>query len=86
VTERAWTTPEGRTWTFRARPEARKAETDTHIVLLAESLGETRIVSCPRGEWEGSAPDLAGLFRRSVPAGGSRGVRPPHDPSRPEPF
>ena len=84
--ERSWISPDGRVWTFRPRPEARKDETTTHVVLQVESLGEVRIVSCPRGEWETVAPDWAGLLGRSVPAGGSRGVRPLHDPSPPESF
>jgi hypothetical protein len=86
MAERTWHSPDGRTWTFRARSDARKAETDTHVVLLVESLGETRIVSCPRGEWERAVPDWAGLLARSVPAGGSRGVRPPHEPPGPDSF
>ena len=49
---------DGRIWTFRPRSEVRKGETDTHVVLLAESLGETRIVSCLRVEWESAATDL----------------------------
>jgi hypothetical protein len=77
VIERSWVSPDGRSWTFRPRPEVRKAETDTHVVLLAESLGEIRVVSCFRAEWESPAPDLGGLLARSVPEGGSRGVGPP---------
>ena len=78
---------DGRIWTFRPRPEVRKDETDTHVVLLVESLGETRIVSCLRTEWESPATDLAGLLARSVPEGGSRGVSPSSPgPSDPPPF
>jgi hypothetical protein len=76
VAERSWVSSDGRTWIFRPRPDVRKHETDTHVVLLAESLGETRIVSCLRAEWESIVPDLGGLFARSVPEGGSRGVGP----------
>jgi len=81
VAERSWVSSDGRTWTFRPRPEVRKDETDTHVVLLVESLGETRIVSCLRAEWEGLEPDLGDLLARSVPEGGSRGVgpRPAHE-------
>ena len=70
---RAWTAPDGRTWTFRERPEVRQEEAATHVTLLAESLSEVRVVSCLRSEWEG-APDLRGLLARAVPAGASRGV------------
>jgi hypothetical protein len=86
VAERSWISPDGRIWTFRARPEARKDETTTHVVLQVESLGEIRIVSCPREAWEGPAPDWAGLLARSVPAGGSRGVRPSPRPPGPQSF
>jgi hypothetical protein len=78
---------DGRIWTFRPRSEVRKDETETHVVLLAESLGETRIVSCLRAEWESTTTDLADLLARSVPEGGSRGVGPPSPgPSDPRPF
>jgi len=78
---------DGRIWTFRPRSEVRKGETDTHVVLLAESLGETRIVSCLRVEWESAATDLGGLLARSVPEGGSRGVGPSSPgPSDPQAF
>jgi hypothetical protein len=78
---------DGRIWTFRPRSGARKDETDTHVVLLAESLGETRIVSCLRVEWESASTDLADLLARSVPEGGSRGVGPSSPgPSDPQPF
>ena len=81
MAERSWVSSEGRTWTFRSRPEVRKDETNTHVVLFVESLGETRIVTCLRAEWESLVPDLEGLLARSVPAGGSRGVgpRPAHE-------
>jgi hypothetical protein len=86
VAERSMVSSDGRTWTFRPRSEVRKDETDTHVVLLVESLGETRIVSCLRVEWESTVTDLAGLLARSVPEGGSRGVGPARDPSGPPPF
>ena len=84
--ERSWVSSDGRTWTFRPRSDVRKDETNTHVVLLAESLGETRIVSCLRAEWDSLVPDLGSLLARSVPEGGSRGVgpapkaKPPDDP------
>jgi hypothetical protein len=86
VDERSIAGSDGRSWTFRPRPEIRKDEAGTHVVLLVESLGETRIVSCLRKEWEGTLPDLAGLLARSVPAGGSRGVGHPDEPVRTEPL
>jgi hypothetical protein len=84
VVERSWVSADGRTWRFRPRPGVRKDETETHVVLLVESLGETRIVSCLREEWEGAAPDWAGLVARSVPEGGSRNVGPSRTPGGPE--
>jgi hypothetical protein len=86
VAERSTVSPDGRTWTFRPRSEARKDETDTHVVLLVETVGETRIVTCLRVEWESAATDLAGLLARSVPEGGSRGVGPSREPFGPPPF
>ena len=86
MAKRSMVSSDGRTWTFRPRAEARKDEADTHVVLLVESLGETRIVSCLRVEWESAATDLPGLLARSVPEGGSRGVGPSREPSGPEPF
>jgi hypothetical protein len=83
VFERSWVDADGRRWRFRPRPEVRKDETETHVVLLVESLGETRIVSCLREEWEGAAPDWAGLVARSVPEGGSRNVGPSRAPGGP---
>ncbi len=74
---RTWAAPDGRTWTFRQRPAVRQEEAATHVTLLVESLGEVRVVSCLRDEWESAAPDLSGLFARAVPAGASRGVGEP---------
>ena len=80
--ERSYTTPDGRTWTFRPRPEVRHDEIGTHVTLLIESLGWMRVVSCPLSEWENSQPDLASLLARAVPIGASRGVGT--DPDQPE--
>jgi hypothetical protein len=81
VIERSYTTPEGRTWTFRCRPEVRRDEVGTRVTLLVESLGWVRVVSCLRTEWESPQPDLAGLLARAVPVGASRGVGA--DPDQP---
>jgi hypothetical protein len=86
VAERSWVNADGRRWVFRRRLEVRKDETDTHVILLIESLGETRIVSCLRAEWESAEPDWAGLLARSLPEGGSRGIRPSRAPSGSESF
>ena len=85
MAERSLVGSDGRTWTFRPRARVRKDETDTHVVLLVESLGETRVDSCLRVEWESAATDLASLLARSVPEGGSRGVSPSREPSGPQP-
>jgi hypothetical protein len=69
-----YTAADGRTWTFRRRPEVRQEEAATHVTLLVESLGEVRVVSCPRAEWESVEPNFGALLARAVPAGGSRGV------------
>jgi hypothetical protein len=82
VTDRSYATPDGRIWVFRRRPEVRHDEAGTRVTLLVESLGEVRVVSCLRSEWESEAPDLAGLLARAVPVGGSRGVG--NEPERPE--
>ena len=71
---RTYTAADGRTWAFRCRPEVRQEEAATHVTLLVESLGEVRVVSCPREEWESAEPDLRALLARAFPAGGSRGV------------
>jgi hypothetical protein len=71
--EREFLAPDGRTWTFRVRPEARKEEASTHLTLELTTGSETRVLSCPRDEWAG-APDLLDLLSRSVTAGGSRHV------------
>jgi hypothetical protein len=82
VSERSYTTPDGRTWTFRRRPEVRRDEVDTHVTLLVESLGWVRVVSCLSSEWESPQPDLANLLARAVPVGASRGVGADPDPPR----
>jgi hypothetical protein len=70
---RSWTAADGRTWTFRERGEVRQEEAATHVTLLVESLGEVRVVSCPRTEWERADGDLGALLARAVPVGASRG-------------
>ena len=69
-----YTAADGRTWTFQRRPEVRHEEMETHVTILLESLGEVRVVSCLREEWERTDPDLRGLLARALPAGASRGV------------
>lgn len=86
MTERSWVGADGRTWRFRPRPDVRKDETETHVVLLVESLGETRIVSCLREEWERADPDWAALVARSLPEGGSRSIGPSRARSGPQSF
>jgi hypothetical protein len=75
MTERSYTAPDGRVWTFRRRPDVRQEEAGTHVTLLVESLGMVRVVSCLRSEWEGSSPDLGALLARAVPTGASRGTK-----------
>jgi ribose 5-phosphate isomerase B len=77
MSEREFLAPDGRTWIFRVRPEARKEEASTHLTLEITTASEIRIVSCPLEEWARATPDLAGLLSRSVTAGGSRHVGPP---------
>jgi hypothetical protein len=69
-----YTATDGRTWTFQRRAEVRHEELETHVTILVESLGEVRVVSCLREEWERAQPDLRALLARAVPAGASRGV------------
>lgn len=82
MTERSYTARDGRVWVFRPRPEVRQEEAGTHVTLMIESLGWMRVVSCLRSEWESQAPDLAGLLRRAVPVGGSRGIGAEPDPPK----
>lgn len=84
--ERSVIGPDGRTWTFRLRPDVRKDEASTHVTVLLESGAEYRVVSCPRPEWESEAPDLAGLLARALPGGASRHQGPPGDTDRPDLF
>ncbi len=86
MAERSWVDADGRMWKFRPRPDVRKGETETHVILLMESLGETRIVSCLRDEWESADPDWAGLIARSLPEGGSRSIGPSRPRSGPASF
>ncbi len=72
--ERTYRDEEGRTWTFRRRPEVRQGEAATHVTLLVETPGAARVVSCLRTEWESETTDLAALLARALPAGASRGV------------
>jgi hypothetical protein len=74
VSLRTYTAADGRTWTFRSRPEVRHEEAATHVTLLVESLGEVRVVSCLRTEWESAEPNFRALLVRAVPVGGSRGI------------
>jgi hypothetical protein len=67
---------DGRTWFVRVRPAVRRDESTTHVTLELTSDDETRVVSCPREEWEVLAPDFAALLARSVAAGASRHVAP----------
>lgn len=72
--ERTYRDEEGRTWTFRRRPEVRQGEAATHVTLLVETPGAARVVSCLRAEWESDTTDLAALLARALPAGASRVV------------
>ena len=74
MSSRIYTAPDGRIWTFRLRPEVRQEEAATRVTLLAESLGEVRVVSCLRADWECVEPDFPSLLASAVPVGGSRGI------------
>ena len=71
---REFTDANGVTWTFTQRAHVRGSEELTHVALLITSAWESRVVSCPRTEWESASPDYARLLEQSLPAGGSRGV------------
>lgn len=86
MSERCVTGPDGRTWTFRLRPDVRKDEASTHVTLLLEAGAECRVVSCLRSEWESEAPDLAGLLARALPGGASRNLGPSAEPEPEEPW
>jgi hypothetical protein len=75
--EREFTDANGVTWTFTQRAHVRGSEELTHVALLVASAWETRVVSCPRTEWESKSPDYARLLEQSLPVGGSRGVDRP---------
>ena len=81
--EREFTDPNGVTWTFTLRPHVREREALTHVALRVESAWETRVVSCPRAEWEAEPPDLARLLEESLPVGGSRAIDRPELPDTP---
>lgn len=68
---------QGQTWFVRARESVRKGEVDTHVTLELVSDQETRVVSCPREEWEVRNPDFPSLLARSVSSGASHHVVPP---------
>jgi hypothetical protein len=79
---REYIDPNGVVWTFTQRPQVREGEEQTHVALMIESPWESRVVSCPRAEWETAQPDYARLLGGSVPVGGSRGrdrTGPPGD-------
>jgi hypothetical protein len=83
--EHEFTDANGVAWTFTQRAQVRGSEALTHVALLITSPWETRIVSCPRTEWESESPDYARLLEQSLPTGGSRGVdRPGSESDGPE--
>jgi len=83
--EHEFTDANGVAWTFAQRAHVRGSEALTHVALLITSPWETRIVSCPRTEWESESPDYARLLEQSLPTGGSRGVdRPGAESDGPE--
>lgn len=75
--ERKFVAPNGRAWIIRPRSYVRKDESD-HVTLELVSDAETRIVNCPREEWEAPNPDLSSLLARSVTTGAGRNVMSPH--------
>ena len=68
---------QGRTWFVRTRDSVRKDEAETHVTLELVSDQETRVVTCPREEWEVRNPDFAALLARSVASGASHQIPPP---------
>lgn len=82
-----FTDANGVTWTFTPRAQVRESEEGTHVTLLIESPWESRVASCPRGEWEVEKPDYQRILADSVPTGGSRGRGAPDSgpPTRDEP-
>ena len=81
MTTREFFSLDGKTWLVRSRPEVRKDEVATHVTLELVCDEETRVVSCPRAEWETPAPDYAALLARSVVAGASRSIARPPEPT-----
>jgi len=63
----------------------RQSEEATHVTLVIESPWESRVASCPRGEWEVATPDYLRILADSLPAGGSRGRGSPSAPPPDEP-
>ena len=68
---------QGQTWFVRTRESVRRGESETHVTLELVSDHETRVVSCPREEWEVRNPDFADLLARSVASGASHHIAPP---------
>jgi hypothetical protein len=77
MTSREFFLHQGKTWFVRARESVRRGEAETHVTLELVSDQETRVVSCPRDEWDVRDPDFAGLLARSVAAGASHQITPP---------
>ena len=77
MTSREFFLHQGQTWFVRTRESVRCGESDTHVTLELVSDHETRVVSCPREEWEVRDPDFAGLLARSVASGASHQIIPP---------
>lgn len=77
MTSREFFFHHGKTWFVRTRESVRRGEADTHVTLELVSDHETRVVSCPREEWEVRNPDFAGLLARSVASGASHHIGPP---------
>ncbi len=74
MTERKFTTEDGRAWVVRVRPEVRRSEVATHVTLELTTHNEARVVSCRNAEWYLSDPDFPALLARSVAAGASRSM------------
>jgi hypothetical protein len=77
MTSREFFLHQGQTWFVRIRESVRRGEAETHVTLELVSDHETRVVSCPREEWEVRNPDFAGLLARSVASGASHHIGPP---------
>ena len=74
MTERKFTTEDGRTWVARVRPEVRRNEIATHVTLELTTHNETRVVSCRTTEWFVAEPDFPALLAHSVASGASRSM------------